>query len=142
LKKVVNKNEILPLCTLYDKLECHLRTLESLGVASDKYAAMPFPLIESCMPEDLLRTWQRTSVVTEDSRDEPTERTETQISTMSKRLKKLMLFLRSEVQKEKRIKLATSGFSLATKQKEGKKKMQYFNERDIPTAASLLNIKN
>lgn len=39
----------------YDKLECQLRSLQSLDVTSDKYASMLHPLVELCLPEDLLR---------------------------------------------------------------------------------------
>ncbi|UYV67608.1 hypothetical protein LAZ67_5001360 [Cordylochernes scorpioides] len=41
---------------LYDRLETQLRALETLGVARDKFAAMLYPLVESALPEDTLRT--------------------------------------------------------------------------------------
>ncbi|UYV84516.1 hypothetical protein LAZ67_X002428 [Cordylochernes scorpioides] len=44
---------------LYDKLETQLRALETLGVARDKFAAMLYPLVESALPEDTLRVWER-----------------------------------------------------------------------------------
>ncbi|XP_050315561.1 uncharacterized protein LOC126750100 [Anthonomus grandis grandis] len=50
----------LDITRLYDKLETQLRALETLGITSDKYAAMLFPLVESCLPPELLRIWQRT----------------------------------------------------------------------------------
>ena len=37
----------IDLSFLYDKLETQLRALETLGITSDKYAAMLFPLVES-----------------------------------------------------------------------------------------------
>ncbi|XP_021959569.1 uncharacterized protein LOC110855469 [Folsomia candida] len=40
---------------MYDKLESHLRALDSLGVTTDKCAAMLFPIVESSLPEELLR---------------------------------------------------------------------------------------
>lgn len=49
LNKVVNKNEVSP-CSLNDKLEIRLRALETLGVTTEKYAAMLYPIVESCMP--------------------------------------------------------------------------------------------
>ncbi|KAJ8912021.1 hypothetical protein NQ315_003558 [Exocentrus adspersus] len=49
----------MAISSLYDKLETHMRALETLGVTSDKCSAMLFPLIESCLPEDSLRMWQR-----------------------------------------------------------------------------------
>ncbi|GFU13962.1 DUF1758 domain-containing protein [Trichonephila clavipes] len=36
-----------------------LRALESLGVTKEKYAAMLFPLVESCLPAEILRAWER-----------------------------------------------------------------------------------
>ncbi|UYV82291.1 hypothetical protein LAZ67_21001623 [Cordylochernes scorpioides] len=44
---------------LYDRLESQLRALETLGVARDKFAAMLYPLVESALPEDTLRVWER-----------------------------------------------------------------------------------
>ncbi|GBM32683.1 hypothetical protein AVEN_119981-1, partial [Araneus ventricosus] len=49
------------LCALYDNLEQQIRALETLGVTTDKSAALLYPLVESCMPEDFLRAWQRSS---------------------------------------------------------------------------------
>ncbi|KAJ8915580.1 hypothetical protein NQ315_012465 [Exocentrus adspersus] len=44
---------------LYDEIESQLWSLETLGITSDKYAAMLYPLIESCLPENLIRVYQR-----------------------------------------------------------------------------------
>ncbi|GBM80063.1 hypothetical protein AVEN_91193-1 [Araneus ventricosus] len=43
------------LCALYDNLEQQIRALETLGVTTDKSAALLYPLVESCMPEVFLR---------------------------------------------------------------------------------------
>ncbi|UYV65695.1 hypothetical protein LAZ67_3005166, partial [Cordylochernes scorpioides] len=40
---------------LYDKLETQLRSLESLGVDTKENTAWLFPMIESCLPEDVLK---------------------------------------------------------------------------------------
>lgn len=48
LKKALSSDDQMSLCSLYDKLESQLRALESLGVTSDKYAAMLYPMVESC----------------------------------------------------------------------------------------------
>ena len=40
---------------LYDRFEPYLRTLESKGVKTDKYAALLFPVVESGVPEKILR---------------------------------------------------------------------------------------
>ncbi|GIY86422.1 uncharacterized protein CDAR_259291 [Caerostris darwini] len=42
--------------TLYVRIETPLRALE---VATEKYAAMVFPLVESCLSEEVIRAWQR-----------------------------------------------------------------------------------
>ncbi|UYV63118.1 hypothetical protein LAZ67_2003185, partial [Cordylochernes scorpioides] len=49
----------MPVVKLYDRLETQLRALETLGVARDKFAAMLYPLVESALPEDTLRVWER-----------------------------------------------------------------------------------
>jgi len=67
-------------------IETQLRALETLGVATDKYAAMLFPLVESCLSEELLRAWQRysnTSLVQQSGQT---------------RLDSLMSFLKNEVE--------------------------------------------
>lgn len=46
---------------LYENIETQSRALETPGIKSDKYYAMLFPLIEFCLPEKLLRVWQRSS---------------------------------------------------------------------------------
>ena len=43
---------VLNTLQLYDKLESNFRALESIGMTSDKYTAMLFPLVESCIPEE------------------------------------------------------------------------------------------
>ena len=44
---------------VYYSLESYVLGLESTGVTSDKYAAILFLLVESSIPEDLLRVWSR-----------------------------------------------------------------------------------
>jgi hypothetical protein len=48
---------------LYDKLEFYLRALESTGMMTEKYNMMLFPMVESCIPEDILRVWLRNPMV-------------------------------------------------------------------------------
>lgn len=62
LKNAMTPSKDIQLSTLYGNIESHLRALESLGVTSDKCAAMLFPLVESSLPEELLRAWQRSSM--------------------------------------------------------------------------------
>ncbi|GFV56471.1 histone H3.3 [Trichonephila clavipes] len=61
LKLVLQNTEVkkVNLPSLYDKIEAQLRALESSGVTKEKYAAMLFPLVESCLPAEILRAWER-----------------------------------------------------------------------------------
>ncbi|KMQ85434.1 integrase core domain protein [Lasius niger] len=93
LKLVLNnttkaESKIL-IASLYDKLETYLRALESLNVITEMCAAMMYPLVESALPEELLRIWQRhsTSLGTSDAKD---------------RLTKVMSFLQSRRKKRRR----------------------------------------
>jgi hypothetical protein len=58
-----SKKNKVTLSSLYDKIETQLRALETLGAATDKYAAMLFPLVESCLSEEVLRAWQQSGYV-------------------------------------------------------------------------------
>lgn len=47
------------LASLYDELEGKLRALESLGRTQEKYGDFLIPLVESCLPEDVLLACER-----------------------------------------------------------------------------------
>ncbi|XP_071052941.1 uncharacterized protein [Onthophagus taurus] len=113
------------MATLYDRLETQLRALETLGITTDTCAAMLYPLVESCLPEELLRVWQRTP--------EPTDKASNPSKT---RLNHLMEFLKAEVEGEERIALAVEGFGVKTKGKPAKMKNV---EPTQATAAGLIN---
>jgi hypothetical protein len=49
--------EALTFSSIYDKLESHVWTLEALGVTTNTCSAILFPLVESCFPKELLRSW-------------------------------------------------------------------------------------
>ena len=55
LQDSANNKHKPSLGSLYDRLESHMRALETLGVTTDKCAAMLFPLVESTLPKELLR---------------------------------------------------------------------------------------
>ena len=126
----------IPLSSLYDKIESYLRALASLGVTADKYAAMLFPLVESCLPEELLRAWQRyccvSSARTSERGTSPTEAKD--------RLSLLIGFLEDEVQNELRISMATEKFGfLANKEIQKPKKSNVQSApNNVPSAANLL----
>jgi len=129
LNNFVNKESKISLDALYDQIETKLRSLETLGVTTDKCAAMLFPLVESCLPADLLRAWQR-------SRDCSVE----EKSSMKERLNGLMRFLKAEVENEARISIATEGFGLMSIDNENKnKRMKHLSKNSVPSAIGLLN---
>ncbi|GFU44975.1 uncharacterized protein TNCV_4234931 [Trichonephila clavipes] len=47
------------LSSLYDKLQTQIRALDSLGLTKDKYADILFPLLESALPVDVVKLWER-----------------------------------------------------------------------------------
>lgn len=128
INNAVSKSK-MDLSSLYDRIETQLRALETLGVASDKCSAMLFPLIESCLPSELLRVWQRSQVHLPAN------------PSMETRLESLKQFLRGEVENEQRIILATQGLGLssASGKDSSNAKNSKSSETRLPTAAGLMN---
>lgn len=124
------------LSNMFDKLESHLRALESIGVTSANYAAMLYPMVESSIPEEILRAWKRSpsaivnwnQVEANDNRPQKTK------------LDLLMDFLRVEVENEEAIALARQGFGTTTSKKKKDKGTKQEDE-DVPTAAGLFSGK-
>ncbi|XP_025155125.1 uncharacterized protein LOC112588673 [Harpegnathos saltator] len=138
LKLVLSKNKNVSLTTIYDKLETHLRALESLDVTTEMCAAMLFPLVESSLPEEVLRTWQRTATI---SADVPT------VSITAKdRLTHLMTFLGKEVESEERIHMAKTCFDInddpAKNKNKKKSKSDLDRGQDVATTAGLLTLRD
>ncbi|KAF8784971.1 hypothetical protein HNY73_010574 [Argiope bruennichi] len=107
---------------LYDKLETQLRALETLGVTSEKYKAMMYPLVEATLPEALIKEWERTRSRVEDK-------------IKPNILGNLLEFLLSEVEDDERLQLARSGFA---KDQE----LQIIKPKDkIPTTACIVKKK-
>ncbi|XP_072384600.1 uncharacterized protein [Diabrotica undecimpunctata] len=125
LSKSASKQKI-DISKLYDSIETQLRALETLGITPDKCSAMLFPIIESCLPQELLRIWQRSTNI--DCRD----------GTLENRLKLLMTFLRNEVENEQRIALAAEGFGLS-EEVASSSKTSVKGSSGFPTAANLIN---
>ncbi|XP_052749764.1 uncharacterized protein LOC128200416 [Galleria mellonella] len=98
---IVQRNDNSKMATriLYDKLMTQILALESLGVTQDKYAAFLFPMVESALPEDILRAWNRcqANVATNDKE--------------KSQLTQLLHFVRKEVESEEKINLSRGGFS-------------------------------
>ncbi|GFT26505.1 uncharacterized protein TNCV_3603551 [Trichonephila clavipes] len=87
------------IASLHDMLETKLRALESLGRTKEIFADFLEPLVESCLPESVLRAWERSRVL-EDKDD----------STSQRSLEKLMCFVSHEVESKEMINLAREGF--------------------------------
>ncbi|CAB0019908.1 unnamed protein product, partial [Nesidiocoris tenuis] len=118
LKLVLSHGE-LELPILYDRLETQLRALETLKIVSDNYAAILLPHIESCLPAELLRLWQRAN----------TDRS----ASLKEQMNSLMTFLRAEVEADERVILASSRISDAEKITQNRKSF-------VPTASELANV--
>ncbi|KAJ8962702.1 hypothetical protein NQ318_001099 [Aromia moschata] len=125
----------MEIATLHDQIETQLRALETLGITSDKCSALLYPLIESCLPHELLRAWQRSASFSKCEPEDVSNGGST--CTLEIRLKKLMAFLKHEVENEQRITLASEGFGLSERKVHAKPSTK--KQGDIPTATGLIN---
>src|SRR5277367_3779395 len=111
------------------KLKSYMSALDTLGRTKAQYAEFLAPLVESCLPDDILRIWERkrSSSVTEET-------------TAEKNLTDLMDFLNLEVKSEQRFQLVKSGFGstkLETKAKVESKEPK--TSRPAATATALVS---
>ncbi|UYV67640.1 hypothetical protein LAZ67_5001433 [Cordylochernes scorpioides] len=113
LKLVINnvRRKNLSLEGMYDQLESHLRSLESLGVTVRQNACFLYPMVESSLPEDLLRIWQRSALAGYGG-----DELELPI-TIDQRLERLLEFLRREVKGEQRLEYMREGFGESSQRK-------------------------
>lgn len=114
------------LSTLYDTLATKLRALESLGVTSDKYASMLYPLVESTLSYEVLKTWERIRLGSESIGNECEDQ-----------LNHLMKFLQAEVESETRLKMAKRG--IEENELDGSRKRQRLMFLEPTTATDLVN---
>ncbi|GFY25680.1 uncharacterized protein TNCV_3060131 [Trichonephila clavipes] len=105
MKNAVSGRTKADLSALYDELEGKLRSLESLGRTQEKYGDILTPLVESCLPEEILMAWERKRNTETDAKGSQT-------------LEHLMTFLRLEVQGEEMVKLAKSGFGTPIRKRD------------------------
>ena len=142
LRNAIKSSPNAPLSILYYDLQSHLRSLKSLGVTTEKCSAMLLPLVESSLPGEVLRAWQRSDLGKRDIDD-----THNNTSTQSMdRLANLIKFIGSEVQGEERISLAAEGFDLGASESTRSRKNKYnsfnnVNHKDVPSAVGLLAAK-
>ncbi|XP_072375458.1 uncharacterized protein [Diabrotica undecimpunctata] len=144
LKLVINNTSSgnkRDLSLLYDNLETQLRALETLGIKSDNYAAMLFSLVESCLPSELLRVWQRIPEGPEVAGSQAFINT-VGVSTIENRLNNLMHFLKKEVDNEQHISLAVEGFDLpsaANRDVKRPSQKSRIPQENFSTAMGLIN---
>ncbi|GFV05383.1 DUF1758 domain-containing protein [Trichonephila clavipes] len=105
MKNAVSGRTKTDLSTLYDELEGKLRSLESLGRTQEKYGDFLIPLVESCLPEEILMAWERKRNTETDAKG-------------SRTLEHLVTFLRLEVQGEEMVQLAKSGFGTPIRKRD------------------------
>ncbi|GFW83868.1 putative RNA-directed DNA polymerase from transposon X-element [Trichonephila clavipes] len=115
------------LSELYDLLESKLMAFESLGRTKEKFAEFLEPLVESCLPENVLRAWERSRSV-EDYSPQDSARS----------LDKLLCFLRNEVQSEEMIRLTRTGLGASRVSHP----RSHPDEADCSTAAALVNFQD
>ncbi|XP_043479022.1 uncharacterized protein LOC122509221 [Leptopilina heterotoma] len=134
LHNAVKGNQGATLASIFDKLEAYIRALDTLGVTTDKCAAMLYPLVESSLPEDVLRAWQRSA---------QRENIDTNGGRETKdRLAKLLEFLQSEVENQERIDMALRGFQFSSEGGNSKKtKGKTETVKDIASASALLTTR-
>ena len=53
------KKSQLTISDIYDYIEGQLKSLNSLGVNNENFSAILYPLVEACLPDNLLTIWNR-----------------------------------------------------------------------------------
>ncbi|GFW04090.1 uncharacterized protein K02A2.6 [Trichonephila clavipes] len=109
------------------RLDLKLLALESLGRTQEKFADFLEPLVESCLPEAVLRVWERCRNAETTSEGQDSGRS----------LDRLMTFLRKEVESEEMILLARTGLGSTQRQKV----KANAEEPSLATSAALVNTK-
>ena len=134
LQNAMNKGKKTSVSDVFDKISAHIRALETLGVATDNCAIMLYPLVESSLPEEILRTWQRSAM----NNATPADGVET-----TDRLTKLLKFLEAEVKNEGRITMAVNGFTMQTENEKRERtrgtRGKTDSTQEMATASALLS---
>ncbi|GFU53957.1 integrase catalytic domain-containing protein [Trichonephila clavipes] len=103
MKNAVSGRAKMDLSRLYDEWEGKLRALESLERTQEKFGDFLAPLVESCLPEEVLMTWERNR-----NHHELSDNT---AGKNVRSLENLMTFLRQEVQGEEMVVLSRTRFA-------------------------------
>ncbi|UYV80946.1 hypothetical protein LAZ67_19002239 [Cordylochernes scorpioides] len=114
LKLVINnvRKQNISLESLYDQVESHIRSLDSLGVNVQRNSSFLYPLVEFSLPEELIRVWQRSDMAGY-AKDE-----KELIPSVDQRLTSLLAFVRREVKGEQRIAYLKDGFGDSSRKRD------------------------
>ncbi|OXA48579.1 hypothetical protein Fcan01_16287, partial [Folsomia candida] len=127
----VKKNDNISLASMYDDLESNLRGLESLGVTFKESAAFLYPMIESGLPIELVKVWQRSAL--SGYGDE-------EIKPVEERLTCLMKFIRAEVKGAQRLTFVIPSQKQPEKdKKKDNHRGEGYHKSDVATAAGLFS---
>ncbi|GFW98925.1 DUF1758 domain-containing protein [Trichonephila clavipes] len=121
----------------YDELEGKLRALESLGRTQERFGDFLAPLVESCLPEEVLMTWER-------NRNHHELSDNTAGKNIRSPLENIMTFLHQEVQGEEMVVLSRTGFASNNVTRKKEYVCTPLNEisGDSATAAALVSFKS
>jgi len=108
----VGKSKVAFLSTMYDELESQLTALETPGVTEEQSAEILYRSVESSLPQEVIRAWQRSTWAGYDD-DQP-------YKPVDEHLKSLMKFLRIEVKGDERLSYVSEGFSEPLREKSVK----------------------
>jgi hypothetical protein len=117
------------LSLMFDELESSLRALESLGVTTEQSAAFLYPLVESSLPEEIQKVWQRSNLsgYDEEGRDK----------AVDELLNALMKFLKMEVKGAERLSFVNAGIGGSTRERRYDRKETKQNRDEFATACGL-----
>lgn len=118
-----NMNRKASLASIYDKLVCHIRALDSLNVTVEQASLFLFPMVEASLPEDTLVAWQRSTKYEMDGSIENPRKSE---------LDYLLEFLQQEVEREEQ-----RAISSCYVRKDNEKQRLKEYELPMSTAAAL-----
>ncbi|UYV74854.1 hypothetical protein LAZ67_12001338 [Cordylochernes scorpioides] len=130
------RSEKRTLAQLYDDLVAHLHSLGSLGVDTKSGGgAFLYPLVESSLPLELIKIWQRSRTpFKERDYSEIEEGIEHSGAKAFDKLEGLIEFLKQEVKNAERISFVAEGFEPSLPLKQGKREN---NPPKIHTASAL-----
>ncbi|XP_029053806.2 uncharacterized protein LOC114881250 [Osmia bicornis bicornis] len=137
LQNATNKGKYVNVSTIYDKISAHIRALETLGVKTNNCATMLYPLVESSLPEEILRTWQRSPL------SSGIDNGGVESGEVPDRLTRLLQFLKAEISNEERINMAINGFTSQVpveKKNKDKSKEKVNSPVEQPSASALFSV--